>query len=107
MAMVYVDDKNFKQEVSNFRKPKILFFSAGWCPHCHRMKPVAEEIASRYQDRVQVYCVDVSHAPKTVAKYAVRGVPMMLFFKDGKPVSQLLGECSLSTIEEKVKCLLK
>ena len=106
MAIVYVDDKNFEQEVSNFQKPKMVVFYAEWCPHCHRMVPVLEEVAKRYEDKVKVCVVNISHAPKAAAEYAVRGVPTMLFFKDAKHSSQLVGEEPIKVIEEKIKGIL-
>ena len=79
-----MDDKNFDQEVSNFQKPKIEGFSAAWCPHCHRLILVLEEQAKRYEDKVKVCVANVAHAPNVAAKYAVRGVPMMLFLETEK-----------------------
>ena len=106
MSIVSVDDKNFDQEVSNFQKPKILAFSAAWCPHCHRLIPVLEELAKRYEGKVKVCVVNVAHAPNIAAKYAVRGVPMMLFFKNGKPISQLVGNQPINIIEEKIEGII-
>ncbi len=87
-------------------QPKIVVFSADWCPHCHRMIPVLEEVAKRYEGRVTLFIVNVTRSPKTAAKYAVRGVPTMLFFKKGTPCAQLVGEEPLQIIEEKIKTIL-
>ncbi|MBQ7908461.1 MAG: thioredoxin fold domain-containing protein [Elusimicrobiaceae bacterium] len=106
MSVIHVDDKNFDREVAHFTHPKMVVFSAGWCPHCQRMMPVLEKISQSYDGKVKVCVVDVTHAPKSTAKYSVRGVPTMLFFRDGKHFSQLVGEESFATVEEKIKGLL-
>ncbi|MBR3604296.1 MAG: thioredoxin [Elusimicrobiaceae bacterium] len=106
MTITYVDDKNFDREVATFQHPKIVVFSADWCPHCHRMMPVLEEVAKRYNGKAKMFLVNVTQSPKAAAKYSVRGVPTMLFFRDGKHFSQLVGEAPITSIEDNIKAIL-
>ena len=91
MAIIYVDDKNFEQEVSNFQKPKMVVFSAEWCPHCHRMVPVLEEVAKRYEGKVKVVKVNTDENLKTTQEFSISGIPSVLIFKKGQAVERLVG----------------
>lgn len=105
MALIHVDDKDFEKEVDGYDGPKMVAFYATWCPHCHRMMPVFEEAAKLYDGKVKVFAVDVDKSPKASAKYGVRGIPTMLFFRNDKDFTQLAGEQPLEALKEQLDAL--
>lgn len=106
MALYYTDDAGFEKAVDGYHKPKMVAFYASWCPHCHRMMPLFEEAAKLYDGKVTVFAVDVDKAPKASAKYGVRGIPAMLFFKNAKDYTSLAGERSLEELKKELDRLL-
>jgi len=53
--------------------------------------PVLEELAEEYAGRLIIAKLDVDQNAKTAAKYAVMSIPNLIIFKNGKPVSQIVG----------------
>ena len=45
--------------------------------------------------------LDVDHNIRTATRFNVRSIPMLLFFKDGKVVDQIVGAVPKATIESK------
>lgn len=102
MSLRYVNDKNFEKEVSGFDGPKMVAFYAAWCPHCHHMVSLFEELARRYEGKANLFVVDVEQSPKAVARYSVRGVPTLLFFRDAEHYTQHVGEENFDFLQKQM-----
>ena len=68
----------------------LVFFTAVWCPHCRAMHPAMEETRERHGD-VRFAKVDIDRSPALAARFRVRSIPQLLFFKDGKMTDRLVG----------------
>jgi len=53
--------------------------------------PVLAELAEEYAGRLIIAKLDVDRNAKTAAKYAIMSIPNLIIFKNGKPVSQIVG----------------
>ena len=69
----------------------VIDFWATWCGPCRMVAPVVDELAKEYAGRVTFAKLDVDQNPKTASSYGVMSIPTLLIFKEGKPVSQLVG----------------
>jgi len=63
---------------------------ASWCAPCHQQAPIVKEIAAEYEGDVAVYQMDAEANPRTVQRFAVRGIPRLLLLRDGEPVTRPL-----------------
>jgi len=91
-AVLAVDTpKDFDAEVIDAAGVVLVDFYADWCPPCRQLSPRIEELAEQYRDRVKVVKVDVDKGRTLAARYGIRGIPLVMFFKDGQPVGQLCG----------------
>ncbi|MBE0479692.1 MAG: thioredoxin [Dehalococcoidia bacterium] len=90
-AAIEVDDKNFKQVVLESDKPFLVDFWAPWCAPCRAIAPVIEELAGEYSGRIGFAKVNVDENPATATGYGIRSIPTLLIFKDGKPMTQVVG----------------
>ena len=88
---ISVDDGNFDQMVLQAKKPVLVDFWAAWCGPCLMVAPVLDELAEEYNDRINFTKVDVDHNPKTPARYGIMSIPALLIFKNGEPVSHIVG----------------
>jgi len=88
---VPVDDSNFEQMVLQAKKPVLVDFWATWCKPCLIVAPILDELAEEYSDRVKFVKMDVDHNPKTAASYSIKSIPTLLIFKNGAPVSHVVG----------------
>ncbi len=105
-AIVEVTDANFDQLVLKSDQPVMVDFWATWCGPCRALAPIVDEIAQGYSGRVTVGKMDVDKNAATPQRYAVRGIPTLLVFKDGQVKEQIVGYVSREVIEKALdKCL--
>jgi thioredoxin 1 len=89
--VIAVTDAGFDSQVLNASGAVLVKFEAEWCGPCKAMKPMIEEIAATYGDRLTIATLDIDQNNQTPYKLGVRGVPTMMLFKDGKVVAQKVG----------------
>ena len=105
-GVLEVSDATFDQEVLKSEQPVLVDFWAVWCGPCKAIGPIVETVAEKYADKLKVGKVNVDQNSGTPSRYGIRGIPALLFFKDGKIVDQVVGFVPQETIEEKVQKLL-
>ncbi|MFC1943348.1 thioredoxin [Chloroflexota bacterium] len=88
---VSIDDSNFDQTVLQSAKPVLMDFWATWCKPCLMVAPILDELAEEYDGRINFVKMDVDQNPKTAAKYSIMSIPTLLIFKNGEPISHLVG----------------
>ena len=88
---VEVNDSNFEQMVLQSKTPVMVDFWAVWCGPCRMVEPVVEELANDYEGKVTVARLNVDENPKTASQYSIMSIPTLLIFKDGAPVSNIVG----------------
>jgi thioredoxin 1 len=86
-----VNDKNFEEKVIKGKTPVLVDFWAPWCGPCRAIAPILDELAEEYKGKMTIARLNVDEAPQSASKYGISAIPTMLLFKDGKPVSQLVG----------------
>ncbi|MCA9483187.1 MAG: thioredoxin TrxA [Nitrospina sp.] len=98
--VVSVTDAEFETSVLQNDKPAMIDFWAEWCQPCKMLAPTVEELADEYQDKLMVAKLNVDDNPQTATKYNIRGIPTLLFFKNGEIVQQLVGVKSKAEIKK-------
>ena len=88
---VEVNDGNFEQMVLKSKTPVLVDFWAVWCGPCRMVEPVVEELAGEYEGKVTVARLNVDENMKTASQYGIMSIPTLLLFKDGAPVSNIVG----------------
>jgi thioredoxin 1 len=88
---IEVDDATFDQQVLKSKTPVLVDFWAPWCRPCIMAAPVLEELAGEYAGRITFAKLNVDQNAKTAVNYNVMAIPNLIIFKDGKPVSQIVG----------------
>ena len=86
-----VDDSNFDQIVLQSKTPVLVDFWADWCGPCRMVAPIVEELAEEYEGRISFAKLDVDQNPRTASKYSIMSIPTLLIFKDGNPISNIVG----------------
>ena len=98
-----VTDANFEDEVEKADGLTIVDFWATWCGPCRMVAPILDQLATDYQGKVKITKLDVDANTKSAARFNVRSIPMLLFFKGGKVVDQIIGAHPKASIEAKFK----
>ena len=86
-----VNNDNFEDTVIKSDRPVIVDFWAEWCGPCKALAPVLDEIASEVGENAKVVKVNVDEAGEIAQKYGIRGIPTLIFFKEGEVKSTLVG----------------
>ncbi|HEX5754848.1 MAG TPA: thioredoxin TrxA [Arenimonas sp.] len=86
-----VGDADFEAQVLKSDLPVLVDFWAEWCGPCKMIGPLVDEAASNYAGKVKVVKINIDHNPQTPRQYAVRGIPTLMLFKDGKVHSTQVG----------------
>ncbi len=103
---VKVTDTNFSREVLDVAGPVLVDFWAPWCGPCRMVSPVVDELAREYSGRIKVAKLNVDENPQTASRYAVRSIPSLMFFKDGRIVNTLMGAQPKAELEKHIRTLL-
>ncbi|MEE3232812.1 MAG: thioredoxin [Candidatus Latescibacterota bacterium] len=99
-------EANFDNEVVQASVPVVVDVFATWCGPCKIIAPIIEEIAGDYQGRVKVGKLDADAEQKIAADYQVRGLPTVLFFKNGEVADSQVGAANKAQYVEKIEALL-
>ena len=106
MTTKNVTDENFATEVLKADKLTLVDFWAEWCGPCKQIAPMLEEISEDKRDLINVKKLNIDENPQIPQKYGVRGIPTLMFFKDGRLLDTKIGVLSKSSLNEWIDSLL-
>jgi thioredoxin 1 len=100
---VEITDTNFATVIEGGQGLAIIDFWAAWCGPCRMVAPIVEQLATEYQGRLQVGKLDVDANQQVAARFNIRSIPSILFFKDGKHVDTVVGAVPKAMLERKIQ----
>ena len=103
---IEVTDANFEEIVLQSDKPVLVDFWAEWCGPCRMIGPLVSELADDYKDRAVVTKMDVDSNPGTAARFGIRNIPTILFFKGGDIADKQVGAVPETILAAKIDALL-
>ena len=87
---VILTDATFAEAI-NQQKPVLVDFWAAWCGPCRMIAPVIERLAREMSDQAVIAKLNVDENPRTAQQFNVRSIPMLMIFKSGQVVDQMVG----------------
>ena len=101
-----VTDSNFDELVMKSDKPVLVDFWAEWCGPCRMVGPIIDEISNEYSGKALVFKCDVDSNPGVAAKFGIRNIPTVLYFKDGKLADKQVGAVAKNNFVAKLTPLI-
>ena len=99
MAVKDLNSQNFDEAIANGKS--LVDFYADWCGPCKMVGPVLEELDAE-NDQLTIVKVNVDNELDLASKYGVQSIPNMIFFKEGKAVTQIIGLANKDAILDKI-----
>jgi thioredoxin 2 len=81
----------FDAFLANYPGPVLVEFWGPTCPHCLSFAPAVRTAAERLAGRAAVVQINTQENPALAARFAVRGIPLVMLFRNGRVVDQLPG----------------
>lgn len=104
--IIHVTDTSFEDEVLSADKPVVVDYWAEWCGPCKMISPLLDELAEEYEGKVTVAKINIDENQETPQKYAVRGIPTLMVFKNGEVAGTKVGAMSKSQLSAFIDSLI-
>ena len=105
-AVKSVTVDTFDQEVIKSSNLVMVDFWATWCGPCKIVAPVVEELAKEYEGKVTFVKVNTDENQDLATKYNIRGIPTLMFFKEGNIADQVVGAVPKAQLKSKIDSLM-
>ena len=105
-TVIELSDQNFQQVVMNSALPVLVDFYSPTCGPCHALAPVIEQLAGQYAGRALICKLDTSRHQVTASQFQIRGVPTLIFFKNGQSADQVVGAVPAQELQQRLNSLL-
>ncbi len=92
--------EDFENEIISHTGLTLVDFYAIWCGPCQMLEKVLTEVAS--SSECTIVRVDVDDYPEFGTKFKIRGLPMLVLFKDGEIAETLNGFQTFDEIMKKI-----
>jgi len=88
---IIVTDENFEKEIQKMEKISLVDFYATWCDPCSMLAPILEKLEKEFEEKIVLLKANVDDNQQNAQKFQVDRIPMVVLFKNGKPVGSFTG----------------
>ncbi|MCF8218623.1 MAG: thioredoxin [Bacteroidales bacterium] len=86
LARVFDYENNPEQWKFEGDRPCIIDFYADWCGPCKKVEPIMEDLAAKYEGKIDIYKVDTDKQKELAQVFGIQSIPSIMFCpKEGKP----------------------
>ncbi len=82
-------DTNFQETIA--KGVTLVDFWAPWCGPCRMQAPILDQVAEEIKNKAVIAKVNIDENMTVATEFAVRSIPTLLLFKEGKLVKQYVG----------------
>lgn len=84
-----VSQSNFQSSIKSGLV--LVDFYADWCGPCKMMKPILEDVATEYKNKITIATLNTDANPILSQQYNITGIPCLILFKNGKEIKRIIG----------------
>lgn len=94
-------------KIASSNKIVVVDFFAVWCGPCKKLSPMLEQFAKEYGSKIKIVKIDVDKNPLISQYFRIESIPLLLFYKDGKLVNQVMGLPEKTELKNELEKLAK
>lgn len=88
----------FDKHIARSDIPVLIDFWAPWCGPCRGMAPAFAQAAQKLEPGMRVAKLNTEEAQDLAARFAIRSIPTLALFKNGREVARQAGAMDLAGI---------
>ncbi len=101
-----ITEENFEADVLKSDVPVLVDFWAEWCGPCKMIAPMIDAVSDEIGDSAKIGKCNLDEGQALAAKYGIRSIPTLLFFKNGEVKDQIVGaNVTQDQIKDKLEAL--
>ena len=97
-SISHLTDETFEEEVMQSNIPILVDYWAEWCGPCKMIAPILDSLTDEYAGKLKIAKLNIDDNQKTPQKFAVRGIPTLMIFKNGNVEATKVGALSRSEL---------
>lgn len=94
---------DYLKRIKNPDKFVLVDFDAVWCGPCKTLKPIVQKTVKKNSGKIELLEIDVDKNPVVGKNMNVRGIPLLILYKQGKEVWRSMGLIDESELVSKLK----
>jgi thioredoxin 1 len=104
--LVTVSSANWDAVVKTSELPVVVNFWAPWCPHSEKLTATFQSLSQRFVGRMKFARVNTDENKDLAARFGIMSVPTLLYFYQGRPYFQVIGDAPKHQLESEMDHIL-